>query len=40
MEQEQGFLAALTSASAFSMEGGQLFVQDATGLMVVQLVGD
>jgi polar amino acid transport system substrate-binding protein len=40
MEQEQGFLAALTSASAFSMEGGQLFVQDATGLVVVQLVGD
>jgi polar amino acid transport system substrate-binding protein len=40
MEQEQDFLAALVSASAFSMEGGQLFVKDASGLMVVQLIGN
>jgi heat shock protein HslJ len=40
MEQEPGFLAALMSASVFSMEGGQLFVQDATGLVAVQLIGD
>ena len=32
MGQEQGFLAALMSASAFSLEGGRLFVEDAFGM--------
>jgi polar amino acid transport system substrate-binding protein len=38
MEQEQSFLAALQSASSFSLEGGQLFVNDINGQVLVEFV--
>jgi len=38
MEQEQDFLAALQSATAFSLEAGQLYVKDATGQAVIEFI--
>jgi heat shock protein HslJ len=40
MEQEQAFLAALQSASSFSLEGGQLYINDLTGQVLVELVSN
>lgn len=40
MEQEQNFLAALQSANSFSLEGGQLYINDAGGTVVLEFVSN
>jgi heat shock protein HslJ len=39
MEQEAAFLAALQSTSAYSLEGGELYLIDATGAAIIEFVG-
>jgi len=38
MEQEQAFLNALTSAGSYNLEGGELYISDASGTVVLELV--
>jgi heat shock protein HslJ len=38
MDQEQAFLAALESAASFTLEAGQLYVQDGSGQVMIEFV--
>ena len=38
MEQETAFLSALASAGGYSLEGGQLFISNASGQVVLEFV--